>query len=103
MSTFSKRLKQARLRKGLSQEELGLDAGLDPMSASTRMNRYELGKRSPDFALIEKIADVLEVPAAYFFATDEVLAELIASYSNLSKEQQELLVKKWIQEANSKT
>ena len=94
MSTFSNRLKQARLRKGLSQEELGLDAGLDPMSASTRMNRYEWGKRSPDFALIEKIAEVLEVPAAYFFATDDLLAELILNYGKPPKEQQELLIKK---------
>ncbi len=86
MSTFSKRLKQARLIKGLSQEQLGLEAGLDAMSASTRMNRYELGKRAPDFSLIEKLAEVLGVPAAFFFADDEELANLILSYKKLSKD-----------------
>ncbi len=86
MSTFSKRLKQARLQKGLSQEQLGIDAGLDPMSASARMNRYELGKRAPDFALIEKLAEVLGVPAAFFFADDDELANLILSYKKLSKD-----------------
>ena len=44
MSVFSNRLKEARVKKGRSQEQLGLDAGLDPMSASTRMNRYELAE-----------------------------------------------------------
>ena len=68
------------MRAGLSQEKLGLDVGLDPMSASARMNRYELGKRAPDFQLVEKIAEVLNVPAAYFYATDEELAELLRLY-----------------------
>jgi len=66
MSTLAIRLKQARLRAGLSQEQLGIDAGLDPASASARMNRYELGKRAPDLALVEKLADVLGVPAPFF-------------------------------------
>lgn len=80
MSIFSKRLKEARLRKGLTQEQLGLEAGLDAMSASTRMNRYELGKRAPDFALLEKLALALDVPLAYLFAEEDELAKLILRY-----------------------
>lgn len=87
MSVFSKRLKEARLSKGLSQEQLGLDAGLDAMSASTRMNRYELGKRTPDFSLVEKIAELLDVPTAYFYAKDDELAQFILSYGKLSQAQ----------------
>lgn len=83
MSVFGKRLKEARLRAGLSQEQLGLEAGLDPMSASARMNRYELGKRAPDFELVERIAKVLKVPAAYFYASEDTLARLIVAVGKL--------------------
>ncbi|MBA2674007.1 helix-turn-helix transcriptional regulator [Ramlibacter sp.] len=84
MSVFAKRLKEARLQAGLSQEALGIEAGLDPASASTRMNRYELGKRAPDFELVERIAEVLEVPAPYFYATDDTLARIILAAGKLS-------------------
>lgn len=84
MSTLAKRLKEARLRVGLSQEQLGIDAGLDPASASARMNRYELGKRIPDLATVERLGEVLGVPAAYFYATAEDEAELLRQYHSLS-------------------
>jgi transcriptional regulator with XRE-family HTH domain len=84
MSVFGRRLKEARLRAGLSQEQLGIEAGLDPMSASTRMNRYELGKRAPNFELAEELAKVLEVPTSYFYATDDSVAKLIISFGALS-------------------
>ena len=89
MSVFSKRLKEARLSKGLSQEQLGLEAGLDAMSASTRMNRYELANREPDFSLVERLAAVLDVPPAYFFAKDDDLANLIRHFGKLSNSQKE--------------
>lgn len=92
MSIFSKRLKEARLRKGLSQEQLGLEAGLDAMSASARMNRYELAKRVPDFALVERLAGVLEVPPAYLFAKDDDLANLILLFSKLDANQKEEVI-----------
>lgn len=84
MSVFATRLKEARLRTGLSQERLGLEAGLDPMSASARMNRYELGKRMPDPALVERLGDVLGVPGCYFYATDDEAARLLLAFSKLS-------------------
>ncbi|WP_394561074.1 helix-turn-helix domain-containing protein [Aquipseudomonas alcaligenes] len=84
MSTLSKRLKEARLRAGLSQEQLGLQIGLEPASASTRMNRYELGKRSPDLELVERIAEVLGLPAAYFYAVQDEEAELLRLFNALS-------------------
>ncbi len=84
MSTLTKRLKEARLRAGLSQEHLGIRVGLEPESASTRMNRYELGKREPNLDLIEKIAAELKLPAAYFYAVDDEEAELLMKFSQLS-------------------
>jgi transcriptional regulator with XRE-family HTH domain len=87
MSVFAKRLKQARQRAGLSQEKLGIEAELDPMSASARMNRYELGKRVPDAQLVERIAAVLKAPVAYFHAVEDDEAELLLKYHNLPKRQ----------------
>jgi transcriptional regulator with XRE-family HTH domain len=87
MSVFAKRLKQARQRAGLSQEKLGIEAELDPMSASARMNRYELGKRVPDAQLVERIAAVLKTPVAYFHAVEDDEAELLLKYHKLPKRQ----------------
>lgn len=87
MSVLAKRLKEARLRAGLSQEKLGIEAGLDPMSASTRMNRYELGKRTPDVQLVERIADVLKLPVSYFYALDDDEADLLLAFYRLPKKQ----------------
>ncbi|AEA60109.1 helix-turn-helix domain-containing protein [Burkholderia gladioli] len=89
MSVLALRLKDARQRAGLSQERLGIEAGLDPMSASTRMNRYELGKRVPDVELVTRLAVVLKVPAAYFYAVDDVEAEMLLKFHGLTKSQQQ--------------
>ncbi|MGH1507241.1 helix-turn-helix domain-containing protein [Ralstonia solanacearum] len=87
MSVLAKRLKEARLLAGLSQERLGIEAGLDPASASARMNRYELGKRVPDAPLVERIAVVLRVPVAYLHSVDDEEAELLLKLHRLSKKQ----------------
>jgi transcriptional regulator with XRE-family HTH domain len=83
MSTLSKRLKEARLQAKLSQEQLGLQIGLEPESASTRMNRYELGKRAPAFELVERIAAELDLPVAYFYAVGDDEAELLVRYHRI--------------------
>ncbi|HDR8993357.1 TPA: helix-turn-helix transcriptional regulator [Burkholderia vietnamiensis] len=87
MSVLAQRLKEARQRAGMSQERLGIEAGLDPMSASTRMNRYELGKRVPDPDLVARLAAVLHTPATYFYATDDMEADLLLKFHRLNKNQ----------------
>lgn len=84
MSVIGRRLKEARLRAGLSQERLGLEAGLEPESASARMNRYETGNRVPDLELMERIGLVLGVPAAYFYTSNDQIAELLVVFNALS-------------------
>ena len=74
---LSIRLKSARKAKNLSQEYLGILAGIDESSASARMNQYETGKHVPDFLMATKIADVLDVPVAYFYTEDDLMAEMI--------------------------
>ncbi|MGF6900387.1 helix-turn-helix domain-containing protein [Paraburkholderia sp. GAS348] len=86
MPALPRRLKEARQRAALSQEKLGIEAGLDPMSASARMNRYELGKRIPNLELVERIADVLRVPTAYFYAVGDDEAELLLRFHELSNQ-----------------
>ena len=74
------RLKQARINVGLSQEKLGVLSGIDEFSASARMNQYETGKHLPDLLTLSKIASVLGVPLAYFYAEEDGLAEAILTY-----------------------
>lgn len=83
---LTKRLKEARLRAGLSQEKLGILAGIDEASASARMNQYEKGKHTPDFEMACKLAKVLDIPESYLYTKDDLMAELILKFSNVSKE-----------------
>ncbi|MFS2139924.1 helix-turn-helix domain-containing protein [Duganella sp. Dugasp56] len=84
MSILGKRLKDARLKKGLSQEQVGLRAGLEVESASARMNRYERGTRVPSVELVERIAEVLDVPLTYFYAAEEDEAKLVVLFYRMS-------------------
>jgi transcriptional regulator with XRE-family HTH domain len=70
-------MKEARLRAGLSQERLGVLAGIDEMSSSARMNQYERGKHVPDFSLVERIARVLDVPECYLYCKEDDLAQIL--------------------------
>ncbi|EAA4708188.1 helix-turn-helix transcriptional regulator [Salmonella enterica] len=75
------RLKEARLRAKLSQERLGILAGIDEATASARMNQYERGTHSPDFSLACKFAEVLKIPACYLYTVEDDLAEIILNYA----------------------
>jgi len=92
MSILGKRLKEARLKNGLSQEQLGLQAGLEVESASARMNRYERGTRAPTVDLMERIADVLDLPLTYFFALDESEASLLVLFHRMSTRNKKALL-----------
>lgn len=81
------RLKQARLAAGLSQKMLGIEAGIDAFVASTRINRYELGIHKPDLLTVRKLAEVLKVPVAFFYAdTEDEIAELLFRYGKAGEE-----------------
>lgn len=96
MSVLGKRLKTARLAGKLSQEQLGLLAGLEVESASARMNRYERGTRVPTVELVARIGSVLNLPVAYFYAVDDDEAFLITAFHRMSKnEKQTLLATAW--------
>lgn len=88
----AKRLKEARLAKGLSQKKLGIAAGIDEFTASPRMNQYERGVHVPDYNTLARLAEVLEVPVPYFYATDDVLATWIKCFPRLSKSEREKII-----------
>ena len=83
---FSRRLREARQKVGLSQKRLGIVAGIDEFVASTRINRYEQGIHAPDMKTATKLAKVLKVPLAYLFAEDDQLALMILGFSRLAAE-----------------
>ncbi|VEB67416.1 Helix-turn-helix domain [Providencia rustigianii] len=91
---ITKRLKEARLRAGLSQEKLGILAGIDEASASARMNQYEKGRHTPDFNTVMKFAKVLNIPVPFFYTDDNQLAEIIITYALLTENDRKELISK---------
>jgi transcriptional regulator with XRE-family HTH domain len=89
---FASRLKQARLLAGYTQMQLGVSAQIDEYSASARINQYERGKHWPDFGTAERLARVLNVPAAFFYTRDDSLAELILCFGALNPRDQSKLL-----------
>lgn len=92
LAVLSKRLKEARERKGLSQRQLGIAAGLDRFVASTRINRYERGVHHPDPVTVQRMADALGVPVAFLFASDERVARLILAFGSLPAKAQDSVI-----------
>ncbi|WP_433852572.1 helix-turn-helix domain-containing protein [Stenotrophomonas nitritireducens] len=80
LPVYSVRLREARETYGISQRNLGIQAGLDEFVASTRVNRYETGVHQPDLQTLQRIAKVFDLPVAYFFAEDDGLAEVILNF-----------------------
>lgn len=79
-SPFPRRLKEIRTLRGLSQKQLGINAGIDPSVASPRMNQYEKGVHAPDFSMVRHLARVLEVPTAFFYCEEDELAMVIQNF-----------------------
>ena len=91
-SIIAKRLGQARKLAGkLSQEALGIRAGIDVSDASARMNQYEKGKHTPKPQTVKRIGEALNIPTAYFYCEDDELADLILKFSALGMAQRERL------------
>ncbi|KVG59986.1 helix-turn-helix domain-containing protein [Burkholderia territorii] len=91
-SVFPKRLKQARMRSGLTQEQLGIQAGIDEFSASARVNQYEKGKHTPTLQTSQRLARAMLVPTGFLYEDDDLLANLLAIAGRLSKEKKRALI-----------
>lgn len=79
-SPIGRRLRQLRLEQGISQKELGIRIGIDPDVASARVNQYERGRNEPAFEVVRLIARQFSVPAAFFYAEEDALAEMIRRF-----------------------
>ncbi|MBP2199111.1 helix-turn-helix domain-containing protein [Pantoea cypripedii] len=74
---IAKRLKEARLNAKLTQEKLGVLAGLEEASSSSRLSHYENGTHKPTFELTCAFAKILDVPECYFYIIDDAFAEKV--------------------------
>ena len=94
MTILAKRIREARLLSGISQQNLAIKIGVDPSVASTRMNRYEQGSRTPGPVIVELIARELKLPAAYFYAETDDEAKLLRWFSQLGMKEQAKVMQK---------
>ncbi|MCR6627671.1 helix-turn-helix domain-containing protein [Pseudoxanthomonas mexicana] len=99
---FAIRLAQARERAGLSQKQLGILAGFDPSVASPRINQYERGRHEPQLKTAKQLAEVLGVPPAFLYTDDQLLAELLLRWNDLSLKAKKHLLKEVEVETSSK-
>ncbi|HDO7154518.1 helix-turn-helix domain-containing protein [Yokenella regensburgei] len=72
-----RRLKAAREAAGLSQEKLAELIGIDGANSRSRLSNYEVGRFSPPFDVIVRIAKVLNYPEYYFYVIDDDIAEML--------------------------
>ena len=92
---WAHRLRQARTAVGISQRQLGIDAGIDEFVASSRINRYEQGVHEPDYLTAKNLAKALGVSAAFLYAAEDDVADLIFLYGH-AKPADKQKIKKFI-------
>jgi transcriptional regulator with XRE-family HTH domain len=91
-SVVAKRIREARMRAGISQKQLGILAGIDAFSASPRINQYERGKHEPDLSTLTRLAEALQVPVPYFYCEDPELAQVIVGFARLRKSERKKIL-----------
>lgn len=91
-TVFGLRLRQARLHAGMPQDKLGVAIGLDEMTASTRVSRYETGVHATPYPVAQQLAAVLGVPTAFLYCEDDDLAGVILGWGHLSAKDRKRVV-----------
>lgn len=89
---FGRRLREARLRAGIPQDKLGVLIGIDELSSSARISRYENGTHEPPFIIAEKLAAALGVPPPFFYTTDDELAAAVCAFAALPAAKRAVLI-----------
>ncbi len=93
-SVVGKRLRQARLRAGLSQKKLGILAGIDEFTASARINQYEQGTHTPRYITVERLSKVLGIPTPYMYCREDDLAHWILAHEITPSRVRDQIIKK---------
>lgn len=81
---YALRMREAREASGLSQEALGILAGIDEATAKVRINQYENARHTPPLSMINTIASVLKRPVTWFICEDDI-KELYLAINQLPK------------------
>ena len=76
------RLKTTRLQANLTQEKLGVLAGIEEATARSRISQYESGIHRPTFEMMCAFSKVLNVPECYFYTVDDDFAEVVLKAHN---------------------
>ena len=77
---FHNRLKEARIKSGLTQDQLAEKLGI----AKSTLSGYEGGNREPAISTIAKILNILNVDANYLYQ-DETLGVNNISYEDFTR------------------
>jgi len=88
-----KRLREARTEVGVSQKRLGILAGMDQFSASSRVNQYETGKHTPDYKTARRLADAIGIPVNYLYTDDDEMALMVLLLHRASRTSQNKIKK----------
>lgn len=83
---FNENLKEARLKRGLSQKEVAETIGV----AKSTYSLYESGNREPNVETIKKIADFLNISADTLLGLDEYPITLAAHFDGTEYTEAEL-------------
>ena len=73
---FNKRLREVRVKRGLTQQNMSDKIGV----ALRSYQCYETGSRTPSFDLLIAIADTLEISTDYLLCRDDYLKSLGVSF-----------------------
>lgn len=85
VSTIGENIKAARIRKGLTQQDLANAL----KTTKSAVSRYELGKREPRYRLLQEIASILEVSCSELIGDADI--ELQMRKSDLKERIEEVL------------
>lgn len=85
---IAQRLGEARKAAGLTQQELGVAAGIEEETAKVRVHQYEQAKHLPPYSMLERLAEVLGKPVTWFVCK-EGQQDLILVIDELSSQETE--------------
>lgn len=83
---FNENLKEARIKKGLSQKEVADNIGV----AKSTYSLYESGNREPNVQTIKKIADFLDISADELLGLSDQPTTLAAHFDGAEYTEDEL-------------
>ena len=99
---FADRMREARESAGLSQEALGVLAGIDEATAKVRINQYENGRHTPPLSMINTLASVLKRPVTWFLCEDDA-KELNLALNQVPKSRRTEVIKSLLSAMEAKS